>query len=363
MIPVTLTRPFARRLAPLVLVATGLFAVVVPLAHHLDARSRAVLAARERGERVGTRPRRGGARPTAAVALRRGEALRSAPAGGTPRRPAGGPGPGEPPGHARRPRDRCPSPGPGCRCRWRASRWRRSGPAPRSARCGRRRCGSSRAASCSPRPWAPSSSCSRSAPWPARRSASPRCSPSGASRSRTRSGAASPASSTTARVRRSPLPGSSCSHSASAGSRPRMPPRSSTTSTRRWRKSAVRPRRSSLPRWPHSASSVPSGSTAPATRGRPAWTSPSTLRRSCRSSRPRWPPASTASSRRRFTTRSATPGPPGPRCASATCVTRSRSSSTTTDAASPIRGAHSPSGSGSPEWAARWTGPSPDAHT
>jgi len=52
MIPVTLTRPFARRLAPLVLVATGLFAVVVPLAHHLDARSRAVLAARERGERV-----------------------------------------------------------------------------------------------------------------------------------------------------------------------------------------------------------------------------------------------------------------------------------------------------------------------
>ncbi len=52
MIPVTLTRPFARRLAPLVLVATGLFAVVVPLVHHLDARSRAVLAARERGERV-----------------------------------------------------------------------------------------------------------------------------------------------------------------------------------------------------------------------------------------------------------------------------------------------------------------------
>jgi signal transduction histidine kinase len=52
MIPVTLTRPFARRLAPLVLVASGLFAVVVPLAHHLDARSRAVLAAHERGERV-----------------------------------------------------------------------------------------------------------------------------------------------------------------------------------------------------------------------------------------------------------------------------------------------------------------------
>jgi signal transduction histidine kinase len=52
MIPVTLTRPFARRLLPLVLVATGLFAVVVPLAHHLDTRSRAVLAARERGQRV-----------------------------------------------------------------------------------------------------------------------------------------------------------------------------------------------------------------------------------------------------------------------------------------------------------------------
>jgi hypothetical protein len=52
MIPVALTRPFARRLLPLVVVATGLFAVVVPLAHHLDARSRAVLAARERGERA-----------------------------------------------------------------------------------------------------------------------------------------------------------------------------------------------------------------------------------------------------------------------------------------------------------------------
>ena len=52
MIPVALTRTFARRLLPLVLAATGLFAVVVPLAHHLDARSRAVLAARERGERV-----------------------------------------------------------------------------------------------------------------------------------------------------------------------------------------------------------------------------------------------------------------------------------------------------------------------
>ncbi|HET6983732.1 MAG TPA: hypothetical protein VFI53_16425, partial [Myxococcaceae bacterium] len=52
MIPVALTRPFARRLLPLVLFATGLFAVVVPLAHHLDARSRAVLAARERGERA-----------------------------------------------------------------------------------------------------------------------------------------------------------------------------------------------------------------------------------------------------------------------------------------------------------------------
>jgi len=51
-IPVTLTRPFARRLAPLVLFATSLFAVVVPVAHHLDARSRAVLAARERGDRV-----------------------------------------------------------------------------------------------------------------------------------------------------------------------------------------------------------------------------------------------------------------------------------------------------------------------
>lgn len=52
MIPVALTRPFARRLLPLVLLASGLFAVVVPLAHHLDARSRAVQAARERGERV-----------------------------------------------------------------------------------------------------------------------------------------------------------------------------------------------------------------------------------------------------------------------------------------------------------------------
>ena len=52
MIPVALTRPFARRLLPLVLLACGLFAVVVPLAHHLDARSRAVRAARERGERV-----------------------------------------------------------------------------------------------------------------------------------------------------------------------------------------------------------------------------------------------------------------------------------------------------------------------
>jgi signal transduction histidine kinase len=52
MIPVALTRPFARRLLPLVLVATGLFAVVVPLAHHLDARSRAVLGAGERGGRM-----------------------------------------------------------------------------------------------------------------------------------------------------------------------------------------------------------------------------------------------------------------------------------------------------------------------
>lgn len=52
MIPVTLTRPFARRLLPLVLVAGSLFAFVVPLAHHLDARGRLVLSARERGERV-----------------------------------------------------------------------------------------------------------------------------------------------------------------------------------------------------------------------------------------------------------------------------------------------------------------------
>ncbi len=52
MIPVALTRPFARRLLPLVLLASSLFAVVVPLAHNLDARSRLVLSARERGERV-----------------------------------------------------------------------------------------------------------------------------------------------------------------------------------------------------------------------------------------------------------------------------------------------------------------------
>jgi signal transduction histidine kinase len=52
MIPVALTRPFARRLLPLVLVASGLFAVVVPLAHHLDGRSRLVQSARERGERI-----------------------------------------------------------------------------------------------------------------------------------------------------------------------------------------------------------------------------------------------------------------------------------------------------------------------
>jgi len=52
MIPVALTRPFARRLLPLVLLASSLFAVVVPLAHHLDARTRLVLAARARGERV-----------------------------------------------------------------------------------------------------------------------------------------------------------------------------------------------------------------------------------------------------------------------------------------------------------------------
>jgi len=52
MIPVALTRPFARRLLPLVLVAGSLFAMVVPLAHHLDARSRLVLSARERGQRV-----------------------------------------------------------------------------------------------------------------------------------------------------------------------------------------------------------------------------------------------------------------------------------------------------------------------
>ncbi|HZX40544.1 MAG TPA: hypothetical protein VFE93_01820, partial [Myxococcaceae bacterium] len=52
MIPVALTRPFARRLLPLVLLASSLFAVVVPLAHHLDARNRLVTSARERGERV-----------------------------------------------------------------------------------------------------------------------------------------------------------------------------------------------------------------------------------------------------------------------------------------------------------------------
>jgi signal transduction histidine kinase len=51
-IPVALTRPFARRLLPLVLVAGSLFAIVVPVAHHLDARSRLVLSAREHGERV-----------------------------------------------------------------------------------------------------------------------------------------------------------------------------------------------------------------------------------------------------------------------------------------------------------------------
>ncbi len=130
-IPVALTRPFARRLLPLVLVAGSLFAVVVPLAHHLDARSRLVLAARERGERV--------ARILA-------EAVRDRPllwrydaaklAGrlqleGLLGSAAGGPGPGQP--------RRCRSAGPprrrspGHRCRWssRASRWPRSGPARR----------------------------------------------------------------------------------------------------------------------------------------------------------------------------------------------------------------------------------------
>jgi len=52
MITVALRRPFARRLLPLVLVASGLFAVAVPLAHHLDERSRLVAAAREHGERA-----------------------------------------------------------------------------------------------------------------------------------------------------------------------------------------------------------------------------------------------------------------------------------------------------------------------
>ena len=52
MIPVALTRPFARRLLPLVLAAGTLFAVAVPLVDHLDGRSRLVLSARERGERV-----------------------------------------------------------------------------------------------------------------------------------------------------------------------------------------------------------------------------------------------------------------------------------------------------------------------
>ena len=52
MIHVDLTRPFARKLLPLVLVATGLFAVAVPLAHHLDGRRRLAEETRVRGEHI-----------------------------------------------------------------------------------------------------------------------------------------------------------------------------------------------------------------------------------------------------------------------------------------------------------------------
>ena len=132
MIPVALTRPFARRLLPLVLVAGSLFAMVVPVAHHLDARSRLVLGARERGERVARDPGRGRAGPPAALALRRGQARRPAPARGPARvhRSSSGTATTAPSRSAARP----PRPSPGPRCRWwsRASRWPRSGPARRS---------------------------------------------------------------------------------------------------------------------------------------------------------------------------------------------------------------------------------------
>jgi signal transduction histidine kinase len=52
LIRVALIRPFARRLLPLVLVSTGLFALAAPLAHHLDGRARLAEEARERGGRV-----------------------------------------------------------------------------------------------------------------------------------------------------------------------------------------------------------------------------------------------------------------------------------------------------------------------
>jgi signal transduction histidine kinase len=51
-IRVALTRPFARRLLPLVLVSAGLFALAAPLAHHLDGRARLVEEARDRGGRA-----------------------------------------------------------------------------------------------------------------------------------------------------------------------------------------------------------------------------------------------------------------------------------------------------------------------
>jgi signal transduction histidine kinase len=53
MIHVDLTRPFARKLLPLVLAAAGLFAGAVPLAHHLDGRRRLADDARVRGEHIG----------------------------------------------------------------------------------------------------------------------------------------------------------------------------------------------------------------------------------------------------------------------------------------------------------------------
>ncbi|HEY3587934.1 MAG TPA: histidine kinase [Myxococcaceae bacterium] len=312
MIQVALTRPFAWRLLPLVLVATGLFAVVVPLAHHLDARSRAVVAARERGERVAhllgdaARDRPLLWRYDAAELAGRlqQDALLGAPVVVRDREnrpvPLGGPTASSV-AWARVPVEVDGVPV--------ATVWSGAPLGPLRAESLRLLAGCLVLAAVLGTFLFlfPVRTVARAEERIAALLAERRVALQDEERRRIarelHDGAGQAL--TAARLQLLAL--------RKRGLAPEDAAQVNTTSTRPSTRCGGRPRPSSPRRWPRSAFSARSASTARATRVRPGWTSPSMHPRSCRSYPNRWPPTSTASSRKRFTTLSATPAPSGPR--------------------------------------------------